>query len=193
MTFNDLSSISRYLETRRSVRPRDLIAPGPDAAQLCNMTQTAMRTPDHGKLSPWRVVHVTPEQRDTFAERLTRAYRNEKPDAGRLEIESMQSFAHYAPQLLVVLYCPREHAKIPLWEQELSCGAFCMNLIHAVHSQGFAAGWVTGWPNYNAQIRDLFGSAPERVAGYIFIGTPGAELEERPRPEIDNVFSTWQG
>ena len=189
--FNDLSSLPRYLASRRSGRPRDMIAPGPDAAQIQQIVGTALRTPDHGKLNPWRVVHVASVQRDAFAAKLTAAYRAEKPEAGRLEIEAMETFARQAPELLVVLYSPRESSKIPLWEQQLSAGAFVMNLLHALHAHGFVGGWITGWPSYSDAVRDLFGSAPEQIAGFVFIGTPGQPLEERPRPELDAVLSAW--
>ena len=89
--FNDLSSLPRYLASRRSGRPRDMIAPGPDAAQIREIVEMALRTPDHGKLNPWRVVHVASDQRDAFAEKLTSAYRADKPEAGRLEIEAMET------------------------------------------------------------------------------------------------------
>ncbi len=189
--FNDLSSLTQYLASRRSGRPRDMIAPGPDAAQIEQIVAMAMRTPDHGKLNPWRVVHVGAGQRDAFAARLTAAYRAEKPEAGRLEIEAMDSFARQAPELLVVLFSPRESSKIPLWEQQLSAGAFVMNLLHAVHAHGFVGGWITGWPSYSDAVRDLFGSAPEQIAGFLFIGTPGQSLEERPRPALEAVLSEW--
>ena len=189
--FNDLSSLPRYLASRRSGRPRDMIAPGPDAAQIREIVRMALRTPDHGKLNPWRVVHVADDQRDAFAARLTAAYRAEKPEAGRLEIEAMESFARQAPELLVVLYSPRESSKIPLWEQQLSSGAFVMNLLHAVHAHGFVGGWITGWPSYSDAVRDLFGATPEQIAGFVFIGTPSQPLEERPRPELDAVLSGW--
>lgn len=189
--FNDLSSLTEYLASRRSGRPRDMIAPGPDAAQIEQIVAMAMRTPDHGKLNPWRVVHVGAGQRDAFAARLTAAYRAEKPEAGRLEIEAMDSFARQAPELLVVLFSPRESSKIPLWEQQLSAGAFVMNLLHAVHAHGFVGGWITGWPSYSDAVRDLFGSAPEQIAGFLFIGTPGQPLEERPRPALEAVLAEW--
>ncbi|WAC22196.1 nitroreductase family protein [Blastomonas sp. SL216] len=189
--FNDLSSLTRYLASRRSGRPRDMIAPGPDAAQIRQIVATALRTPDHGKLNPWRVVHVASDQRDAFAEKLASAYRAEKPEAGRLEIEAMETFARQAPELLVVLFSPRESSKIPLWEQQLSAGAFVMNLLHAVHAQGFVGGWITGWPSYSDAVRDLFGAAPEQIAGFLFIGTASQPLEERPRPQLDAVFAEW--
>ena len=71
-----------------------------------------------------------------------------------------------------MLSSPRTESHIPLWEQELSAGAACMNLLHAAHAMGFAGGWLTGWAAYSDAVRDAFGAAPERIAGFIFIGTP---------------------
>jgi nitroreductase len=87
---------------------------------------------------------------------------------------------------------PKE-AKIPLWEQELSAGAAVMNLLHAAHAAGFVGGWLTTWPAFNDEVRDAFGSPSERIAGFVFIGTPSRELEERPRPELSDILSVWTG
>jgi len=190
--FNDLTSPLSLLQTRRSGKPRDLAAPGPDEAQLREIISIAMRTPDHGKLAPWRFVIVREDQRDALGDLLERAYRKEKPEAGRLEIDSMHQFAHQAPALIVVLHSPVESGKVPPWEQELSTGAAVMNLLHAVHAMGFAGGWLTGWPTFNDDVRDAFGQAPERIAGFVFVGTPSRELEERPRPDPASRMSEWQ-
>ena len=189
--FNDLSSPLALLQTRRSGKPRDLIAPGPDDAQLRQILEVALRTPDHGKLAPWRFVIVPQDKRETLAALLEAAYRAERPEAGRLEIEAMHQFAHQAPTLVVALSKPVAGSKIPVWEQELSAGAAIMNLLHATHALGFAGGWLTGWPSFNDDVRDAFGSADERLAGFVFIGTPSRELEERPRPDYDTIVSTW--
>jgi len=189
--FNDLSSPLTLLQTRRSGKPRDLIAPGPDDAQLRQILEVALRTPDHGKLAPWRFVIVPQDKREKLAEVLEAAYRAEKPEAGRLEIEAMHQFAHQAPTLVVALSKPIASSKIPVWEQELSAGAAIMNLLHATHALGFAGGWLTGWPSFNDDVRDAFGSADERLAGFVFIGTPSRALEERPRPDYDDIVSTW--
>ncbi len=189
--FNDLRSPVTYISTRRSCRPRDMMAPGPDMNELRQIVQVALRTPDHGKLVPWRVVHVKPAQRNMLSESLQAVYLHERPDAGRLELEAMDMFARHAPELLTILYSPRKSSKIPEWEQQLSAGAFCMNILHAAHIQGFVGGWITGWPAYSDQVRDMFGAAPERIAGFIYIGTPVSPLEERPRPALDDVFKDW--
>ncbi len=190
--FNDLSTPLSALETRRSAKPRDMIAPGPDAAQLRRIVAAAARTPDHGKLHPWRFVIVPDARRAALAAVMAAACRDADPEARPREIEAAEQFALQAPALVVALFSPKE-AKIPLWEQELSAGAACMNLLHAAQASGFAGAWLTGWPSYSERVRDAFGAAPERIAGFLFIGTPERELEERPRPAYDEVVSDWAG
>lgn len=189
--FNDLSSPLSLLQSRRSGKPRDLVTPAPDDMQMRQILEIAMRTPDHGKIAPWRFIIVKQDQRNALAQLLERAYRKEKPDAGRMEIEAMHQFAHQAPALVVALYRPVMESKIPLWEQELSAGAAVMNLLHGVHALGFAGGWLTGWPSFNDDVRDAFGAAHEKIAGFVFIGTPSRALQERPRPDYDAVVSEW--
>src|SRR3954468_6666814 len=118
--FNDRSSTLALLATRRSGRPRDLIAPGPGPDQLRQILEVAMRTPDHGKLHPWRFVHVPQARRENFAAMLQSAYRADNPDPGRLEIEATDRFANQAPELIVAIASPTLGIKIPVWEQELS-------------------------------------------------------------------------
>ena len=193
--FNDRSSTLSLLETRRSGRPRDLVAPGPSPEELRRILAVAARTPDHGKLHPWRFVHVPRARRDGFAALLDRAYRADHAEPGRLELEANERFARQAPELVVALSTPAVPHKIPLWEQQLSCGAACMNLLIAAHAHGYAAGWVTGWAAYSPAVREAFGATDEndRIAGFIFLGTPGNELEERLRPELGEVVSEWSG
>ena len=185
--FNDRTTPLSLLRTRRSGKPRDLIAPGPDEAALLAMIEIAGRTPDHGKLFPWRFVVVRPEDRAALAVDLVRIMAAEKEDCGPRDLEAAEQFALQAPALVVVLSAPVHGHKIPLWEQELSAGAACMNLLHACPAMGFAGGWRTGWAAYSDTVRDLFGQAPERIAGFVFIGTPSRELEERPRPLLSDI------
>ena len=189
--FNDTSSPLSLLATRRSVKPRDLVAPGPDADQLAQILAIAARTPDHGKLAPWRFVVVGQDQRTALAALIIDAYRVERPTASRTEIEALDQFAHQAPALVVVLSSPKP-SHIPVFEQELSTGAACMNLLHAVHALGFAGGWLTGWPSYSDTVRDAFGEGHERIAGFLFVGTPSRPLDERPRPDMERVVSRWR-
>jgi nitroreductase len=188
---NDRSSTLSLLRTRRSGRPRDMIEPGPDADQLRQILEVAIRVPDHGKLAPWRFVHVPRQRRGDLAELLHSAYRKGNPEPARLELEGVDRLAHQAPTLVVALSSPVAGTKIPVWEQELSCGAACMNLMIAAHAMGFAAGWITGWACYSEEVRQAFARGNERLAGFIYIGTPALPLEERPRPVYEFAVSAW--
>jgi nitroreductase len=190
---NDRSSLLSYLATRRSARPRDLVEPGPDPAQLRRILEIAARSPDHGKLFPWRFVHVARDRRPAFAELLHSAYRAGKAEPlARLEIEGVKRFAMQAPELVILVSSPIQGHKIPVWEQELSCGAVAMNLLHAASAFGFDGGWVTGWATYSAEVLEsLGGRAPERIAGFFFLGTGAVPLEERPRPVLEEIVREW--
>lgn len=190
-SFNDRTSTATLLATRRSGKARDMSAPGPDAAQLQAILYAAARVPDHGKLNPWRFVVI--ENRAAFADALLAIYRQNKPDAGRLETEAVQAFATQAPCLIAVIASPKP-SHIPLWEQELSVGAACQNLVLAAHAQGLVANWLTGWAAFDDKVLALLGgAAPERIAGFFFIGTQDKPLEERPRPDQSVVVTHWRG
>ena len=68
-----------------------------------------------------------------------------------------------------------------------------MNLLHAANANGFAGGWLTGWAAYSDAVRDAFGATPERIVGFVFLGTPGKQLEDRPRPDLGKIISHWRG
>lgn len=193
--FNDASSTLSLLRTRRSGKARDMVGPGPDAAQLADILAIASRVPDHGKLAPWRFVVIEQEQRAAFAELLVGAYRAERPEAGRLEVEAMDAFPRQAPVMIALLSTPIQPHKIPLWEQHLSVGAAAMQLLNAAHAHGFVANWLTGWAASSDEVAKALGATvpKDRIAGFFFIGSPTRELEERPRPELAQVVSRWNG
>jgi nitroreductase len=188
---NDTSSTLALLETRRSGRPRDMIAPGPSDEQLARILAIAARTPDHGKLFPWRFVTVGTDQRPALADLLARALPLHDADATPAHFAKANEFAHQAPALVVVVSAPTPGHKIPLWEQELSAGAASMNLLIAAHAMGFVAGWITGWAAYSDMVRAAFCAPGERIVGFFFIGTPRLPLEERPRAPLATLVRRW--
>jgi nitroreductase len=189
---NDRSSILSLLETRRSGKPRELVGPGPGAAEMERILTIAARVPDHGKLTPWRFVLVGDDQREALAQLLSRALSEESPGATAAHQAAEEEFARYAGQLVVLISAPVENHKIPVWEQQLSCGTVGMNLLTAAHALGFVAGWVTGWRAYSPTVNAAFCAPGERIAGFVFIGHAGRGLEDRPRPALDAVVRTWQ-
>lgn len=189
---NDRSSLLSLLETRRSAKPRELIGSGPSPAELDRMLTIAARTPDHGKLTPWRFVIVAEDQRDQLGAVLQQALAQENPNATAAHRQKEDEFAHYDGQLVVLVSAPVRDHKIPVWEQELSCGAAGMNLMLAAHALGYIPGWVTGWRTYSETVRRAFCEPAERIAGFIFIGHASRELEDRPRPALSEVVRRWQ-
>jgi nitroreductase len=188
---NDCSSLLSLLETRRSAKPRELSGPGPTAEEMERLLTIAARTPDHGKLHPWRFITIAADQRDAFEAVLCESLRAEDPNATAAKHEKEREFAHYGGQLVVLISAPVQGHKIPVWEQELSCGAAGMNLLLAAHALGYTPGWVTGWRAYSERVRAAFCAPGERIAGFIFIGRPLREPEERPRPPLASVWTAW--
>ena len=188
---NDRSTPLSLLETRRSAKPREMVGPAPSADELQRMLAIAARVPDHGKLAPWRFVIVGEDQRDALAKLLHEALDKEDPSALAAHYEKAEQFAHNAGALVVLVSAPVPDHKIPVWEQELSCGAAGQNLLHAAHALGYVGGWVTGWAAYSPMVRAAVCEPGERIAGFIFIGQPGVPVVERPRPILDAIMRRW--
>jgi len=188
---NDRSSILSLLQTRRSARPREMVGPGPTPDEMERILTIAARVPDHGKLFPWRFVTVADEQRDALAALLHQALDEHDRAASAAHHQKEEEIAHYHGALVVLVSAPAHDHKIPVWEQELSCGAAGMNLLIAAHALGYVGGWVTGWRAYDERVRSAFCGPGERIAGFIFIGKPAGQLEERPRPPLASVVRRW--
>jgi nitroreductase len=188
---NDHTTPATLIATRRSGKPRDMVAPGPDDAQMARILTAAMRVPDHGKLAPWRFVVIEADRRDAFATLLQQAWRHEHATSDRPDIEAISQFARQAPGLVVVFSTPVTDSKIPRWEQELSAGAACMAMLAATHAEGLVGGWLTGWAAYSPMVVDALGHPGAKIAGFLFLGTAGKEPAERPRPSYDSIVSRW--
>ena len=188
---NDRTSALSLLETRRSGKPRELTGPGPTRDELKQILTIAARVPDHGKLAPWRFISIAAEQRDSLGALLRRALSEHDPCATIAHHQKEDEFAHYAGQLVILVSAPVAGHKIPVWEQELSCGSVAMNLLLAAHALGYVGGWVTGWRAYSPRVNAAFCSPGERIAGFIFLGQPARELEERERPDLSAIWRAW--
>lgn len=193
MTLNDPTSPITLLATRRSGRPRDMVVPGPTVDELQHMIAIAARVPDHGKLTPWRFVVVPSETRAAFADVIARAFLEATPDATGPELAKLGEALTVSPCLVVVLSVPVQPHKIPVWEQEMSAGAACHNLLLAGHALGYVGGWITGWAAYSPRVYEALGGEPGgRVAGFVHFGSPARPLEERPRPALPDIARVWR-
>jgi nitroreductase len=184
------TAVADYLRTRRSVPLTMMTGPGPDADQLRDILAIAARSPDHGRLVPWRFIIYREEAGRRIGERiagLAVAKQGPLPDD---QLQRERNRLCRAPVAVGVVSTAAPHEKIPEWEQFLSAGAAAMNLVHAANALGFAANWVTGWFCDDAEGRALLGlEAHERMAGIVHIGTCDRDIPERPRPDIDDLVT----
>lgn len=170
------------LARRRSAPAQALTAPGPSRDQIARILELGTRTPDHGKLFPWRFVVLGPGSRADLAAALAPlAARQPQPDKARTVLGKLTP----APVSILVVSTPVPSQKVPVWEQQLSAGAVCMNLEHAAGALGFSTSWITDWYSYDADALALLGVVEgEQVAGFIHIGTLAEPPLERPRPDL---------
>ena len=181
-----------YLLTRRSVGIAFLGEPGPTPDELEQILRIGTRVPDHGKITPWRLVIIEGEDRAKAGEKLARIMEqaNPKLDASSLEAERKRFLP--APLTIGVISSPQPHPKVPQLEQLLSAGNVAFNLLHAAHALGFAASWVTRWYAFDAEAAAMLGARKdEQFVGFIHIGTPTATIEDRPRPDLESIVTRW--
>lgn len=179
--------VLRFLALRRSTSAVTLAEPGPSADQLADLLRLAARAPDHGKLAPWRFVVLEGAEKAAFAARLE-ALAQAQGDAKRV---AKLAKLKIPPLALVVISSPKP-GDIPEWEQVLSSGAVCTNLVHATLAMGFGANWITDWYSYDADATAILGlDDGERVAGFVMIGTPREPPLERERPVLDPLVTRW--
>ncbi len=192
--FNDTSSLSAFLKTRKSASAKAMTGPGPDAAQLRALLALATRVPDHGKLAPWRFIAFSGDARSRIGEKFATRWKALHPDHGEDILGFMRGFMLRAPTVVVVVSRAATHPKIPVWEQQMSAAAVCFNLELAAQAHGFDATWLTDWVAYDAEAKAAMGvAADEQVAGLIFIGKASAPLEDRPRPNVEDLLTVWSG
>ena len=189
---NDTSSVLSLLRTRKSASAKAMTEPGPSAAQLAEILSLATRVPDHGKLAPWRFILWEGEARRDFGAVMKRRWQELHPEHGPDSLAFVANLFMRAPTVLAVVSTAAEHPKIPVWEQQLSAGAVCMNVLTAATALGLGCQWNTDWVAYDEEIARAMGLAPqERIAGLIYLGTPSAPLEDRPRPAAQALLTRW--
>ncbi len=170
------------LARRRSAPAQSLTGPGPSRDEIERILRLGARTPDHGKLFPWRFVVMGPQSRADLAEALL-PLADRQPGADKARKVLMKLTA--APVTILVISAPVDSQKVPVWEQQLSAGAVCMNLEHAANALGYSASWITDWYSYDAEATALYGVRDgEQVAGFIHIGKLAEAPLERPRPDL---------
>lgn len=187
---DQMITLRDYLATRRTIPTRHLAEPGPDRDTLRAILTLACRVPDHGKLAPWRFIVFSGDGRKRAGEAIA-AIAAEAGTTGEALEEDRGRFMR-APTVVAVVSTAAPHPKIPQWEQVLSAGAVCLNMMHGAAAHGFSAQWLSEWPTFDAGARAALGLAEhEEIAGFIYIGTPTLPPAERARPDLDDLVTEF--
>ncbi len=176
-----------FLLSRRSRPAKTLTAPAPTRDQLAPLLRAAARSPDHGKLEPWRFVVIergAMARLADLAEARANALGKDDTDTAKARQQFDQG------QLAVaVIEVQKPSDKIPAIEQTYSAGAVCLALLNAALAAGWGANWLSGWIAHDRDFCEAgLGLAPhERIAGLIHIATETSAPPERPRPDLDSI------
>ena len=182
-----------FLKTRRSTPVLQLGEPGPAKAEVEEMLTIAARIPDHGKLAPWRFIVFAGAARAEAGEKLADIVKSDDPAVSPERLKLEHERLSRAPLVVAVISQAAVHPKIPEWEQVMSAGAVCYNLVVAANAFGYGATWLTEWYAFDERAKMALGVEPdEKIAGFIHIGTRTEAPFERVRPELQDIV-TWRG
>lgn len=179
-----------FLLSRRSRPAKTLVAPAPSREELIELLTAAARTPDHGKLEPWRFVVI---RRPAMA-RFAAAVDSAGARLGRSPEDIAKCRSQFELGILAVAVIEQqiESEKIPAIEQTYSAGAVCLALLNAALAAGWGANWLSGWASHDRGfcVETLNLAENERIAGFVHIATEGTRPPERPRPDLDAI-TAW--
>lgn len=180
-----------FLLTRRSAKAAAMTGPGPDPEEMAKILAAAARVPDHGKLAPWRFIVFDGNARTQIGAFLAETRKAEEPLTEEQIARERDRFLR-APVVVAVVSRVSTQTKVPEWEQILSAGAACQNLLLAAHAQGYVATWLTEWYAYHTKVLAHLGLTDgERIAGFLYIGHSSVELTERPRPVQSDIVRRY--
>ena len=187
---NDIKLID-YLGARHSTPVAQITEPGPSQEELETILRLASRVPDHGKIAPWRFIVYRSEARAALGGDFLKLSLEKTPDMPEAAQQAERIRFTRAPVVVAVVSTAAPHAKIPEWEQVLSAGAVCLNMLMACEAHGYVANWRTEWITYDERVQPLLGLRPgEKAAGFIHIGSSDFPVPDRPRPELADTV-TW--
>ncbi len=179
-----LDTALTLIHTRHHVSPKRVGEPGPDSAQIEQILSAAGAAPDHGRLTPWRIVIIPAERRALLGEAFADALAERDATATEIQKQEARSKAFRAPflALIVARLSPELGATHPQ-ERIISAGCAIQNMLLVAHAMGFGAGLSSGQALYSNQMRQLFAlEAHERPLCFLTVGTVSTGKAARPRP-----------
>lgn len=196
----ELSVAKRSQETlellmlRRSLTVKDMVHPGPSEEQIKQILKIGSRVPDHKKQVPWRFLTFEKSTRGKFGKILRTIFAKNNPKTNEKILDFEENRFLRAPLVIAVIStADKDNPKVPEWEQILTAGAVCQNILIASNAMGYASQWLTEWYAYDKVVlKELNLNPNERIAGFIYIGTASKQPKERGRPDLANLVKKWE-
>ena len=187
-----LDTALTLIHSRQHVSPKRLGDPGPDREQIEKILSAAGAAPDHGQLTPWRLVIIPPQRRHLLAEVFADALVERDAEATEQQKQEARGKAYRGPFLAMAI-ARLDPALGPAHPQErlISAGCAIQNMLLSAHAMGFGAGLSSGRALYSQRMRLLFNlSADEQPLCFITVGTVLKGKSARPRPVADDYTTT---
>lgn len=184
------------LEALLGRRSQKLVrAPAPDAAQLSQILQAAVRAPDHSALRAWRFAVIEQTEIAALADLAIKATRESGREITHEKEKNMRAWLSQVPLLIGLAYkISHDNKKVPEIEQTLSMGAAVMNIQNAIHMLGFASYWSTGLGTYTEAVPEALGfdGLDYRFVGFLAVGTPISTPAPAQRPDAMALTHVWK-
>ena len=187
-----LDAALTLIHSRQHVSPKRLGDPGPNREQIATILGAAGAAPDHGQLTPWRLIVIPAERRHVLAEAFAEALVERDPEATEAQKQEARDKAYRGPFLLLVIarLAPALGSAHPQ-ERLISAGCAVQNMLLTAHAMGFGVGLSSGRALYSRQMRLLFGlSGDEQPLCFLTVGTVRKSKSARLRPATDDYTST---
>jgi len=187
-----LDAALTLIHTRQHISPKRLGDPGPDPGQIEKILGAAGAAPDHGRLTPWRLIIIPPERRHLLGAAFAEALAERDGEATEVQKQEAREKAFRGP-FLALMVARLDPGLGPTHPQEriISAGCAIQNMLLVAHAMGFGAGLASGRALYSQQMRALFGLSPhEQPLCFLSVGTVTRRKSARARPDTADYTST---
>lgn len=182
------------IHARKTVLPKRLADPGPDAGQLQQILGAAAAAPDHQQLLPWRFITIASADRAALADLFVQALLERDALATPEDQARAREKAFRAPMLmLAVVDAERgDDPDVDLNERVLSAGCAIQNMLLVATAMGFGSALTSGKALKSRALRSAFGLGPaEHALCFVSIGTPKGSRPGRLRPAAGDYVSPF--
>jgi nitroreductase len=184
--------VATLMDSRQTILPKRLMAPGPDAEQLQQILEAAASAPDHGQLLPWRFVLVPQATRPALATVFGTALLERDANATAEQVQQAQEKAYRSPCLMLLVVDARcGDPEIDLNERIVSAGCAVQNLLLMATALGFGSALTSGKALKSAALHALFGlDEGQHALCFVSMGTAQSSKPGPLRPQVHNYVTT---